>query len=86
LENTEAELVFSMMERQFRLMILSLEKETAESIPVWQRSKLKKQAEAFGIEKIKDIFKKLMKIDYNQKTSGSPLAFEKQIELLLEEM
>jgi len=52
----------------------------------WQKSKLIRQAEMFGSQNLKKIYKKLYKIDKAQKTGSSGLTIVQQIDMLLLEL
>ena len=72
LETTEANAIFYMMIRQFRLLIALTENsdsidETKRLAP-WQKDKLKRQAIFFSIDKLKKIYNELFKIDLKTKT------------------
>lgn len=75
--------IFLMMVRQIRLLILSKNINTKLTLPPWQISKLKKQANLFELENLIEIYKKLQRIDFEQKTSSSPFPLEHDLELLL---
>lgn len=49
----------------------------------WQKSKLLKQADFFKIDELKNIYKKLYQIDFEQKTGQSPLSLTQSIDFLL---
>lgn len=83
--NSDAGYIFSMMIRQIRLLMLAKDDELTTMAP-WQRAKLYKQAKVFDINKLKAIYLKLLEIDYQQKTSGTPYSLQGQIELLLAEI
>ncbi len=85
---SEPEIIFSMIIRQFRLMLglTSNSKNNAEEVKKlapWQKSKLERQASLFGQDKIKSIFKELYKIDKNTKTGKSNLTLTQNIDILL---
>lgn len=87
-ETNEPEIIFAMIIRQFRLM-LGLAENSKESIDEvkrlapWQRSKLQKQSLIFGQEKLKEIYKKIYKIDKSQKTGKTNLTLVQNIDILL---
>jgi len=89
LENSDANIIFFMIIRQFRLMIAITDTTSSKNIDEikrlapWQKSKLTAQANLFGIEKLKIIYKKLYKIDKNIKTGGTKLTLEQNIDILL---
>ncbi|MBL7159044.1 hypothetical protein ISS85_01055 [Candidatus Microgenomates bacterium] len=78
------ELIFYMIVRQFRLLLLvkDLGKEGVRMAP-WQYARLTNQANCFTLEKLLKIYKKLLKIDYQQKTGQLVFDLKKTIELLL---
>ena len=49
----------------------------------WQRAKILRQAKLFSKEKLEEIYRECLKIDYQQKTSQSPLSLFSTLELLL---
>lgn len=68
------ELVFSMIVRQFRLMLYaSLQNLPPDSewvkVPDWQKGKLKAQASKFTLDNLKDAYPRLLEIDLMAKTS-----------------
>jgi len=83
--NSDAGYIFSMLIRQIRLLILAKDDELTTMAP-WQRAKLYKQAEVFDMNKLKAIYLKLLEIDFQQKSSGTPFSLQGQIELLLAEI
>lgn len=78
LHDAEAEYIFIMMVRQFRLMLNPL------SLTPWQQSKIVAQAKAFGQKKLKEIYKDLLQIDFKNKRGQLPqdLAFSLELFLL----
>lgn len=88
LNETEPEIIFAMILRQFRLM-LGLLKESNEKIDElkriapWQKTKLVRQASLFGEEKLKKIYKSLYKIDKATKTGKTNLTLTQNIDILL---
>jgi len=72
LEKTEApELVFFMLTRQIRQLILA--KEDLYKGAPWQGAKLKAQAGLFMPDYLEKIYQELQQIDYNQKTGNDAL-------------
>lgn len=98
LGETEAEIIFSMIVRQFRLMLGLIENsnlpagkagdniDEVKRLAPWQKSKLTRQASLFGEEKLKKIYKKLYKIDKSLKTGKTPLTLIQNIDILLLEI
>ncbi len=88
LKNAEPEFIFTMIIRQFRLMIgisdgLNSNAEEVKRLRDWQIDKLKRQASLFGAENLKTIYKKIYKIDKSQKTGASKLNLVQAIDILL---
>lgn len=76
IEQEEVELIFVMMLRQWRLLIMVKDfagKEIAE-IPAWQRHKLDRQASFFSLSTLISLYRQLIAIDYKIKTGQTPLA------------
>jgi DNA polymerase III delta subunit len=82
----EASYLFLMLVRQIRLLILAQNEKALAKLAPWQRSKLVKQAKAFPLPKLLDIYKKLLQIDYQQKTSSLSLPLAQTLELLITEI
>lgn len=91
LEQSEAELIFFMIIRQFRLM-LSHSKPSVESqnqideikkMAPWQASKIKKQSSYFSQEQLIFLYKKLSDIDLNQKTGSLPYSLTQSVDFFL---
>jgi len=83
---TDASFVFLMMVRQLRLLLLAKDKKDLLKLASWQKAKLKKQAAFFKEEQLIKTYEKLLKIDFQQKTSSTPYSLEHQLELLLLEI
>jgi len=90
LEGSEPEIVFAMIIRQFRLLIgISSNGNNIEEVKKladWQMKKLKNQASLFGMTKLKEIYKKLYKIEKSAKTGSSNLSLTQNIDILLIEI
>ncbi len=85
-ESVDVNFLFLMLVRQIRLLILAKEKQDWLKLPPWQKAKLQKQAAPFSQEALLLIYRKLLLMDYQQKTSGSPYSLENLLELLLTEI
>lgn len=82
LEKTEApEMVFYMLTRQIRLLILA--KENLLKMAPWQEGKLKSQAGLFKTGQLEKIYQELQEIDYNQKTGNDALNLTSRLDLLI---
>lgn len=88
LRATVAEVAFTMIVRQFRFIILSLdngkEKPTDYlNLAPWQAAKIRRQAGSFGQENLTGIYAELLRIDEETKNGQSALPLESRLELLL---
>ncbi len=77
LKTAEAEFIYAMIIRQFRLML------NPEGLPAWQLGKIKSQAKIFSEKQLKLIYQKLLDIDYEIKTGKTPFTLSAKIEMLL---
>lgn len=77
-----AEFLFAMLARQVRLLISVKDDGNVKGAP-FMITKLKKQASSFTLEKLLAIHKNLLDIDHAQKTSGSRLTLQQQLDLLV---
>jgi len=76
------EMVFYMLARQVRLLLLATGKNGLKMAP-WQLGKLKKQAAIFRLPKLLKLHHKLLIIDEKTKTGQSPLGLEGELDLLI---
>ncbi len=91
IENSEPELVFFMIIRQFRLLLCHSERseesqnqiDEVKRLAPWQSSKLKKQASLFSQKKLIELYKKLYDIDLAQKTGALPYSLVQAIDFFL---
>jgi len=85
LEQDPPELIFYLLSRQIRLLILAadLKEKGLSSMKDWQKGKLIRQAKKFGLEKLIKIHQELLKIDWQQKTSQTPFNLVSQLDLFL---
>lgn len=91
LAETEVELIFHMITRQFRLLLALSDTnsdaiEEVKRLAPWQRSNLQKQLRHFSNESLSSIYKKLFDIDLAQKTGSSPLSLTQTIDFFLLEI
>ncbi len=90
LVGSEPEVVFAMIIRQFRLLIginsTGKNIDEVKKLADWQKTKLKRQAALFEISKLKEIYKKLYKIEKGTKTGSSNLNLVQNIDILLLEI
>lgn len=76
LENTPAELVFSLLIGQVRKMLMA--QEGVGALPSWQLGKLKSQSVKYDVLKL---HRQLLDIDYKNKTSGSSMDLGSALEV-----
>lgn len=90
LAGSEPEIIFAMIIRQFRLMIgISSPGKNIDEVKKladWQRTKFQRQASLFGVSNLKEIYKKLYKIEKSAKTGSSNLNLVQNIDILLLEI
>ena len=82
-----AELVFFMINRQFRIM-LSLtgganQIDEVKRMAPWQLSKFKNQVALFGNDQLLELYNKLFEIEIGQKTGKAFYSMEKSIDFFL---
>lgn len=79
----EPEMIFNMLVRQFRFLILAKEVSGLSELPSWQQKKFLHQSAKFTGEQLKDIYKKLLEIDFRQKTSGDVFSLSSRLDLFI---
>ena len=85
LQQDPVEMIFYMICRQARLLILAHdlgEKGLPNMVP-WQKTKLVRQANRFSLKQLLHLYKKLLIIDYQQKTGQAAFSLNHQLDLLL---
>ncbi len=80
-EQDGAYFLFAMLCRQIRLLISAHDDGTLKGAP-FMIAKIKKQAQAFSLQKLLTIHAYLLEIDTAEKQSGSALTLEQQLDLL----
>lgn len=83
LKTSEPEMVFFMMIRQFRNLLIIKDLGASPSLNPWQARNLTNQAKSFTMDKLMSIYQKLLQIDLENKTGASPFSLTRQIELLI---
>lgn len=78
--------LFLMLVRQVRLLIMAKDDTALSKMASWQSAKLKAQSSRFEEEKLSEIYRKLLDIDYRQKTSSSPFDLKASLDLWLMEI
>jgi DNA polymerase III delta subunit len=88
LKTEEPELVFFMMVRLFHSLIIATAPNASELLLTspWQKTKYLSQAKLFGEDKLIDIHKKLLEIDYEQKTGKNVFELSSRLELFVAEL
>ncbi len=86
LAQDEAERVFYMVVRQFRILLALSEVGTKQidevkRIQPWQKTKLQKQVEAFGQNRLYTLYNDLFRIETGIKTGGLSLPLEKELDI-----
>ena len=79
------ERIFYFLCRHIEQLIIAadLGKRGLENLPDWKKEKLLRQAKAFGLEKLINLYHKLLAIDYQQKTGKSPFSLISSLDLLI---
>ena len=85
LKSEAPELIFSMMVRQIRLLIIAgdLGENGLPGMAPWQKMKLVSQSRKFTLQGLISLFDRLLLIETKQKTGQAPLSLEKQLDLLV---
>lgn len=82
-EKDAAELLFTMIVRRFRQLLIVKDGGMPEGISPWQLGKLTSQAKLFTMEKIVSMYQKLLTIEYSIKTGSTPFTMKEHLELFL---
>jgi DNA polymerase III delta subunit len=85
LESVEPGFLFLMLVRQARMLVLAKDGALGR-MPPWQQARIKKQAACFELNDLKKLYRQLLKIDYQQKTSSLPFDLSQMLELLMCEL
>ena len=87
LEEADENVIFSMIVRQFRLLLSVRSNiraiDEAKRMAPWQRSKLQRQAQSFSEESLLTTYKKLFEIDQKHKTGLLDIPLSKSIDFFL---
>lgn len=78
----EAEMIFHMLIRQCRYLILAKEEDLS-SLREWQRRRFSSQARFFTVTQLRALFQLLLEIDFEQKTSNDPYSWSSRLDLLV---
>lgn len=82
------EIIFYMLNRQFRLLLLVKDGITSgveelDRLADWQKQRLARQAKYFSLEQLVNIYHQLLEIDYQQKTGQAAFDLAKTLELFI---
>ena len=85
LEQDPPELIFFMICKQIRQLILAVDlgKKGLPKTQDWQASKLIRQGQKFGLRPLISLYRQLLKIDWQQKTGQTPFDLVSQLDLFL---
>lgn len=83
LKEVDPSYLFLMLARQIRFLILAKDEKNMPAMSPWQKSKIIQQAKAFNLPKLINFYRKLLEIDWQQKTSNLPFPLSKMLELLM---
>jgi hypothetical protein len=82
--NEDTEMIFYMLVRQFRFLLLAKEdSNNLVKMPSWQSQRFLKQAESFSFSDLKKIYNKLLEIDIGQKTGKAIVPLVTELDLLI---
>lgn len=81
----EQEMIFYMIIRQIRLLLLAKDSDNRSLayLPSWQQKKFLSQSKFFTLDQLKKIHQQLLEIDFSQKTSGDPYSLSSRLDLLI---
>ncbi len=91
-KESEVEVIFALIIRQFRLLLAVSQHVNAEQISEikrlapWQLQKLKRQAKHFSSDRLKKSYQTVFQIDLNQKTGAAPLSLTQAIDIFLADL
>jgi len=85
LEQDPPELIFFLLAKQIRLLILAVDlgKKGLSKMEDWRVGKLIHQGQKFGLRPLIFLYKELLKIDWQQKTGQTPFDLVSQLDLFL---
>jgi len=85
LNQDSAEMVFYMLIRQLRLLIIAkdLGVRGLDKMADWQKTRLVRQAQKFRLSQLIVLYRQLLKIDYEQKTGRASMPLSSQLDLLI---
>jgi len=81
---TEApELVWNMLISRIRILIQILDNVVPDRMSSWQLSRLTKQVRAFTMDKLLDMYKNMLQMEYNLKNGNSPFTMAETIKQII---
>lgn len=83
IEVESVEIVFYLLARQVRLLILAKDGQIDSQVPSWKANKLFRQAESFEEKQLLKLYRRLLEIDFSQKSGRATLPLSSQLDLLL---
>lgn len=89
LKTSEVEILLFMIIRQFRLMLVLLSGAKIDEVvrlAPWQRSRLTRQAQSFGLEKLKQTYQMIYQIDLKSKSGALSMPLRKTIDIWLSDL
>jgi hypothetical protein len=78
-------MIFSLLAGRVR-QLLEIKESDAESfkgLPDWRREKLERQSKLFTFEQLRTLYRQLLEIDHQQKTSQAPLSLFFSLDLVV---
>lgn len=83
LEKDAPEIVFALLVRQCRLLLMVKNGQTPEELAPWQTRKFHLQATHFTLPQLLALYKRLFEIDVKIKTGGTPFTLREELQTLL---
>lgn len=77
------ELIFYLMTRRFRQLLLLRDGGRIEDLAPWQASRLTTQAKHFTLERLRQMYKQLLTLEYSLKSGRTPFSLDGLIEQFL---
>ena len=85
LDQDPPEIIFYMMIKHFRLLIIAadLGSKGLDRMDTWRQEKIINQAKKFGLNRLIQIYRQFLEIDWRQKTGRAPFNLISELDLLL---
>lgn len=83
LKQKEAEIIFVMLVRQVRMLLIVADGEVPPSLSSWQLQKFRRQSQFFSVPKLVSLYRQLLAIDVKIKTGASPLTLPQLLDIFL---